>query len=340
MIRPSTNRSANSQAPNENEMLEITQNSKTEGSNNTNQSETSTFDNTLTDQHEQVNNNSPTTVQKKFSISQIKTRLAPYRQDTPKKHENEIEKNQGFLLINQGGEDFIFIDNDNSDQQHTRHSEPCEHGRIDEDNVDMSQAQLVPTTPVTPNLVPPQQSELAFAISPVVSHTYNELDVQATRAGVECATPCYDESNIPDDTQLSATNSSSSTDSSYNDAQSIEIDLSTLDDNDYILRQTSALEQITVYEITVNNDRRDYQQSEAQNESDEFDINVSYNEAVIKNAKLKEELRRLEEEQDRIYSPWSCDVCTYINEPFIKTRKDVCEMCEGPSPLKRHTLTN
>ncbi|CAF4603540.1 unnamed protein product [Rotaria sp. Silwood2] len=169
MIRPSTNRSANSQAPNENEMLEITQNSKTEGSNNTNQSETSTFDNTLTDQHEQVNNNSPTTVQKKFSISQIKTRLAPYRQDTPKKHENEIEKNQGFLLINQGGEDFIFIDNDNSDQQHTRHSEPCEHGRIDEDNVDMSQAQLVPTTPVTPNLVPPQQSELAFAISPVVS---------------------------------------------------------------------------------------------------------------------------------------------------------------------------
>jgi hypothetical protein len=41
------------------------------------------------------------------------------------------------------------------------------------------------------------------------------------------------------------------------------------------------------------------------------------------------------EEKSRVYSPWSCEVCTFINEPFIKTRKDVCEMCEGPSPLKR-----
>jgi len=41
------------------------------------------------------------------------------------------------------------------------------------------------------------------------------------------------------------------------------------------------------------------------------------------------------EDKARIHSPWSCEVCTYINEPYIKTRKDVCDMCEGPSPLKR-----
>lgn len=46
------------------------------------------------------------------------------------------------------------------------------------------------------------------------------------------------------------------------------------------------------------------------------------------------------EEQDRVTSPWTCEVCTYINEPYIKTGKDVCEMCEGPSPLKRCKLIN
>ncbi|CAF1140190.1 unnamed protein product [Rotaria sordida] len=330
------------QVPNESEMFEITQHSNTEGSNNTNQLETTTSDNTLTDRQEQsanVYNNSPTTSHDKFSISQLKTRLIPYRYENTKKDENGHDKNQGFLLINQADDDLVLIHNDNVDQQHTRHSEPCEHGRIDEDNVDVSQIQLIPTTPITPSLLPPQQSSLISAISPVVNHLFHEPDVQATQAGVECATPIYDESN-EQDTQLSATNSSSSTNSSNNDPQLTEIDRSTLSDTDYILAQKSCLEQITGFEIDLINDRRDYLQGLQQIESDDFDINLSDKEATLKNKKLKEELKRLEEEQDRVYSSWSCEVCTYINEPFIKTRKDVCEMCEGPSPLKRHTLTN
>ncbi|CAF3477337.1 unnamed protein product [Rotaria sp. Silwood1] len=344
MLKPSSNRAANSQAPNENEMSEVTQNSNTEGDSNTNQSEIVTSDNTLIDRQE---SSCSTTPQRKHIIDQLKNRFTTCRYDNPKKDENESDKNRGFLLINQADDDIVYIQNDNADQQHTRHSEPCEHGRIDEDNAHVNQAQLVPTTPITPSLSPPQPSPLAFAISPVVnrnnSHnnldTYNEPDVQATQAGVECATPLYDESNV-EDTQLSATNSYSSTNSSNNDSQWTEIDRATLSDNEYILAQKSDLERIAVYEIDGINERHEYQMCLAQIESEEFDINVRYKEEQQKNAKLLEERRRLKEEKDRIYLPWSCEICTYYNESFSKTHKDVCEMCEGPSPLKRHALTN
>jgi hypothetical protein len=60
----------------------------------------------------------------------------------------------------------------------------------------------------------------------------SESDIQATQAGVECATPSYDESSAHD-TQLSATNSSSSTNSSNNDPQFTTTDRLTLDDAAY-----------------------------------------------------------------------------------------------------------
>jgi hypothetical protein len=83
-----------------------------------------------------------------------------------------------------------------------------------------------------------------------------------------------------------------------------------------------------------------------------MDFNLRYKDASQRNSKLKEELKRLEgikyscffllqlielfsDENARVYSPWSCEVCTFFNEPYVKTRRDVCEMCEGPSPLKR-----
>ena len=83
-----------------------------------------------------------------------------------------------------------------------------------------------------------------------------------------------------------------------------------------------------------------------------MDFDHDYKEVLQLNLKLKEELKRLEgnksffslnkkslliitEEKARIYSPWACEVCTYINEPYFKTNKDVCEMCEGPSPRKK-----
>jgi len=41
------------------------------------------------------------------------------------------------------------------------------------------------------------------------------------------------------------------------------------------------------------------------------------------------------EEHDRIYSTWSCELCTFLNQPYSETQRDICDMCEGPSPLKR-----
>jgi hypothetical protein len=282
---------------------------------------------------------SSTTPQKNYLISQLKHRLASHKCENTKRDENDQEKNRGFLLIDQVDADLVLIPNDHNDQQYTSHAEPCEYGQIIEDIVDIDLIQLESTTPVTPHLLPPLQSSLPSSILPVINHSHHESDPQATQAGVECGTPNYDESNAHD-TQLSATNSSSSTNSSSNDPHVANIDRSILNDNDYIIEQKRDHERITVYEIALNDERRDYQQDLPDNESDELDFNLRYKNALQRNLQLKEELKKLQEENSRIYSPWSCEVCTYINEPYIKTRKDVCEMCEGPSPLKRHTLTS
>jgi hypothetical protein len=319
-------------APNDDEMLEYMHNSNGQiNNNNTNQSELTTSDDTITDQEQQSYETSQTTPNKHHLISQLKYRFASHRNEHKKREEHDPEKNRGFVLIDQVDSDLVLIPNDNNDPQHTRHAEPCEHGQIDDDIVDINHIQLESTTPVTPHLLPPTQS----SILPVRNHPNSEFDVQATQAGVECVAPGFDEI-----TTVETTNSSSSTNSSNNDALYNNIDRTILNDTDYVLEQKRDLERITVFEIALNDDRRDYQQDLPQNEHDEMDFNLRYKDIVQKNLKLKEELKRLEDEKSRIHSPWSCEICTYINEPYIKTRKDVCEMCEGPSPLKRHTLTS
>ncbi len=70
------------------------------------------------------------------------------------------ERNQGFLLINQVDSDLVLIPNDHNDSLHTRHAEPCEHGQIDDDIVDVDHIQLDSSTPVTPHLIPPVQSSI------------------------------------------------------------------------------------------------------------------------------------------------------------------------------------
>jgi hypothetical protein len=60
----------------------------------------------------------------------------------------------------------------------------------------------------------------------------HESDAQATQAGVECVAPSYDESNVHD-TQLSATNSASSTNSSNNETHMNNIERSILADTEY-----------------------------------------------------------------------------------------------------------
>jgi hypothetical protein len=116
-----------------------------------------------------INSISSTTPHKNRLISHLKHRLAPCRLESSKRDGNDDEKNRGFLLIDQVDADLVLIPNDANDQQHTRHAEPCEHGQIDEDSVDVNQIQLVSTTPVTPSLLPPQQKSLTSPIQPVIN---------------------------------------------------------------------------------------------------------------------------------------------------------------------------
>jgi len=118
----------------------------------------------------------PTTPHKRYLISQLKSRLTPYRYEHTKRTENDQEKNRGFILVDQVDGDLVLIPNDNTDQQHTRHAQPCEHGQIDDDTVNIDHIQLESTTPVTPHLLPPppppppqSSSSLAPSILPVIN---------------------------------------------------------------------------------------------------------------------------------------------------------------------------
>ena len=138
-----------------------------------------------------------------------------------------------------------------------------------------------------------------------------------------------------------------------------------------VVEQKRDLERITIYEIALNNDRRDYQQDLPQTEnvriflskknlfrfclgSTRFQSSTCRSTSIeFKTQRWTPKTRRylflyllpssihsinLAEENTRIYSTWACELCTYLNEPYSVTRKDVCEMCEGPSPLKRRKI--
>lgn len=229
--------------------------------------------------------------------------MALHRHDSNKHTGNDQEKNHGYLLIDHVDSDLVLIPTDNSDAQHTRHAEPCEHGQIDDDIVDINEVHLEPTTPVTPHLLPPTSSSVPHSILPVINReskkslfemihhakefldSHSESDVLATQAGVECETPAVFQGVNSHETQPSpsTTNSSSSTNSSNNDTHPHAIDRTILTDLDYgeswfhssckdyflfclVLEQKRDLERITVYEIALIDDRRDYQQDLPQNE--------------------------------------------------------------------------
>lgn len=46
------------------------------------------------------------------------------------------------------------------------------------------------------------------------------------------------------------------------------------------------------------------------------------------------------ERRDLASKGWTCNVCTIENEPYIVTLRDVCCVCEAPSPLKRRKSTS
>jgi len=226
------------------------------------------------------------TTAKNHLISQLKHRFVSHKSNHTKRNEKNHEKNRGFLLIDEVDSDLVLIPNDHIDSQHTRHAVPCDY---DDDIVDINQLHIESTTPVTPHLLPPPQLSLV----PVINHSHHESDAQATQAGVECVTPSYVETNVHD-AQLTATNSnsSSSTNSSNIESHFNNIDRSILNDNDYIVEQKRDFERITVYEIALNDDRRDYQQDLPQNEHDELDFNFRYEDVRQKNLKLKDELKK------------------------------------------------
>jgi hypothetical protein len=115
---------------------------------------------------------SQTTSHKHHLISHLKQRLSPHRYEYTNGNENNSEKNQGFLLIDQIDADLVLIPNDHIDQQGTRHAEPCEHVQIDDAIIDIAHIQLESTTPVTPHLLPPPpQSPLPSSILPVTNRT-------------------------------------------------------------------------------------------------------------------------------------------------------------------------
>lgn len=116
-------------------------------------------------------NTPPNSPNKHRLISQFKNR---FKHDSSKSAENDEEKNRGFLLIDRNGVDIGVISSENSDIQHTRHAEPCEHESIDDDIVDINDIHLEPTTPATPHLLPPTQSSLPNSISPLINRESNE----------------------------------------------------------------------------------------------------------------------------------------------------------------------
>ena len=164
-----------SQVPNDSEMLEFTDNSNIESGGALSQCGSTTSDDTVTERQQQVislhgkrarenhslnvqfqngHSMSPTTPRKNRLMSNLKYCLAPHKHEAAK---NDEEKNRGFLLIDQVDADLVLISNENGDQQHTRHAEPCVHEQVAGDTLDVNQIQLMSTTPVTPSLLPPQQ---------------------------------------------------------------------------------------------------------------------------------------------------------------------------------------
>ena len=98
-------------------------------------------------------------------IAGLKRPLKPRRQEFARRDSNDHEKNNGYLLIDQPQADPVFISDDYVNR--TRHAESCEHEPKDGDSLDIHQIHFLPTTPATPNLLPPQREQQAFYMSAV-----------------------------------------------------------------------------------------------------------------------------------------------------------------------------
>jgi len=198
----------------------------------------------------------------------------------------------------------------------------------------------------------PEAMQVQYSIGPMINHQSCDvaalIDMQSTRSGVECVEEPEemvenqrDSFLAPSSMSIStgsstASSTMSSTNSSNNEFSGI--DRSILDETEYIRAQQIDLERITMLEITFNRKLRDKRDRYDFTEEEEINWIQSFNEAKRKNTQLREELRLLTEEHERVNLPWSCTSCTFLNEAYSVSHSNVCFMCESPSPLKQKML--
>jgi len=244
-----------------------------------------------------------------------------------------MKKNNGYLIVENPDSEPVLLPNDSIDDDHqqTQHAQPCV--QINHISFDLNQIQYTSITPMTPNLLPPQQTLLVPYNAHYDIRSNNELEAQSTRSSVECGVHPSDVLNLHDTQTSQMISTGSSTNSSTHEYT--EIDRSILDDTEYVRAQQLDLERLTMVEIDLSREHNYLQQDL----NDELEFNRLYEEALQQNLDLKEELKTLQEEYDRIYLPWSCELCTFVNQEYSVTHRDICEVCESPSPLKRATLT-
>ncbi|CAF1077127.1 unnamed protein product, partial [Didymodactylos carnosus] len=161
---------------------------------------------------------------------------------------------------------------------------------------------------------------------------------QATSAGIECDSQII----VPEQTHLfpnrsifcipdgaistvPSTSSSGSSLSKIDDQwhDSYDQNLMSLNDDEHIMLQQEALEQIIRFRILFENKLDDLRLDD---DDDEVQTSAElYQQALNMNALLKKELKEL---QDHL---WTCDSCTFINKSSADVRDDVCEMCARPN---------
>jgi len=273
-------------------------------------------------------------------IHQIKTRFRPPRYEMDPSHDTSHDRNNGFLLVEPNTSQLVFISSDHLDQQMTRHAIDCVHGEIQDES---TENQL--ETPVTPNLIPPSSSSTLTA-APVTSSidtndSHPQLDIQATRGSVELVA-LMSEFNVADETEFptnESTSSSSSTNASNTEEYLDTTDFSTLTDDAYIQAQKSARDRIMFFETEQMGLLRTLREACVDDDPD-FDIDQLYNETFAEYQRLTTEFNQLTERRDLATKPWNCELCTFENQSFILSGKNVCEVCGGPSPLKRLALTS
>ncbi|CAF1043708.1 unnamed protein product [Rotaria sordida] len=327
MLRSTSNSSSNSNGPSDTEMYEFIPTINNEDNLNTIQHmESNVSHDTLTNQSHLrqivLNARCPIILSQNTTpicskLFHLKKKLKSTRNKlTNHNNNNNQEKNKGYIMVEKFNSDFILLPNDIIDQDVTRY------------------IQYPLTISNTNNPLETQQSLFHSCTSPINDCLHNTFKNVSTQSNVECNLPVVDLLNIYN-IQISETMSTQSS-CSTNDLnhEYTGINRSLLNDSEYIRAQRLDLELLIMLEIDTSIEHSSLEEDP----DDEAEFNRLYDELLRKNFNLKQELKTLQE-FELINSPWLCRSCTVINEPYIKTSRDTCVVCESPSPFKCAILT-